>query len=274
MSMNPPNPAQAPPVAEPTPFDDGALYDLFFEKLDLGLDFYLGLARAAGGPVLDVACGTGRIMLPCLKAGVDVEGVDLFPSMLARLRQKATALGFEPPLHLANMAGFRLPRRYALIMITFNAFVHNLTTEDQLATLNACREHLLPGGMLVFDTAFPGPAWITQPNGTREMEMEIAHPETGLPVRMWDTRTFDRVQQLQYSCNEIEMLDASGKVIATHPSQTTIRWIYQAEMELLLRAAGFARWEILGDFEGRPLLHETDAMIVQAWTAPSAKERA
>jgi SAM-dependent methyltransferase len=261
-----------PPATEATPFDDGALYDLFFERLDLGLDFYLGLARATGGPVLDVACGTGRIMLPCLKAGVEVEGLDLFPSMLARLRQKASALGFEPPLHLASMAGFRLPRRYALIMITFNAFVHNLTTEDQLATLNACREHLQPGGMLAFDTAFPGPAWIAAPNSTRELEMEIAHPETGLPMRMWDTRTFDRVKQLQYSFNEIEMLDATGKVIATHPSKTTIRWIYKTEMKLLLRAAGFARWQILGGFDGRPLSHETDAMIVQAWTAPGAKE--
>ena len=263
-----------PPLAdEPTPFDDGALYDLFFERLDLGLDFYLGLARAAGGPVLDVACGTGRIMLPCLKAGVDVEGLDLFPSMLARLRHKASALGFEPQLHEANMSSFRLPRRYALIMITFNAFVHNLTTEDQLATLNACREHLLPGGQLVFDTAFPGPAWIAAPNGTREMEMEIAHPETGLPMRMWDTRTFDRVKQLQHSFNEIEMLDATGQVIASHPSKTCIRWIYKAEMELLLRLAGFARWQILGGFDGRPLLHETDAMIVQAWTAPGANEK-
>jgi SAM-dependent methyltransferase len=262
-----------PQAAEATPFDDGALYDLFFERLDYGLDFYLGLAKAASGPVLDVACGTGRIVLPCLKAGLDVEGLDLFPSMLARLRQRASALGFEPKLHHANMAGFRLSRRYALITITFNAFVHNLTTEDQLATLNACREHLLPGGLLVFDTAFPGPHWIAQPSGTREMEMEIAHPETGLPVRMWDTRTFDRVKQLQYSFNEIEMLDATGKVIATYPSRTTIRWIYKAEMELLLRAAGFDRWEILGGFVGRPLTQETDAMIVKAWTAPESEGR-
>ena len=87
--------------------------------------------------------------------------------------------------------------------------------------------------MLVFDTGFPGPAWIAAPDGTREMEVKIAHLETGLPMRMWDTRTFDRVKQLQYSFNEIEMLDATGKVIATHPSKTIIRWIYQAEMELL-----------------------------------------
>src|SRR5882672_862713 len=167
---------QSPPAPEATPFDDGALYDIFFERFDLGLDFYLGLAQAAGGPVLDVACGTGRIMLPCLKAGMDVEGLDLFPGMLTRLREKASALGFDPRLHQANMAGFRLPRRYALIMIPFNAFVHNLTTDDQLATLETCREHLAPGGLLAFDTYFPGPAAIAAPDGTRELEMEIAHP--------------------------------------------------------------------------------------------------
>lgn len=264
---------QSAPANEATPFDDGALYDIFFEGFDYGLDFYLGLAQAAGGPVLDVACGTGRIMLPCLKAGVDVEGLDLFPGMLTRLRQKASALGFDPQLHQANMAAFRLPRRYALIMIPFNTFVHNLTTDDQLATLQTCRDHLEPGGLLAFDTAFPGPAWIAAPNGTRELEMETPHPETGLPVRIWDTRTFDRVQQLQHSYNEIEMLDAKGTVIATHPSKTAIRWIYKAEMELLLRTAGFARWSILGGFDGRPLLHETDAMIVQTWTARGAKEK-
>jgi hypothetical protein len=167
------------------------------------------------------------------------------------------------------MATFRLPRRYRLIMIPNNAFVHNLTTEDQLATLQTCRAHLEPGGMLVFDTAFPGPAWIAAPNGTRELEMEIPHPQTGWPVRIWDTRTFDRVRQIQHSYNEIELLDATGKVTVMHPSKTSVRWIYKAEMELLLRVAGFARWRILGGFDGRELLSETDEMIVQAWTADS-----
>src|SRR5262245_53605148 len=268
--MNTSMPTPLSPSADATPFDDGALYDLFFEKFDLGLDFYLGLAKTAKGPVLDVACGTGRIMLPCLKAGVDVEGLDLFAGMLTRLRQKAAALGFEPRLHQANMSTFRLPRRYALIMIPFNAIVHNLTTDDQLATLRSCRDHLEPGGLLAFDTYFPGPACIAGPSGRRELEIEIRHPETGLPVRLWDTRTFDLVEQLQHSYNEIELLDAEGKVIAIHPSKTTVRWIYKAEMELLLLAAGFARWRILGGFDGRPLRHERDAMIVQAWTGVAA----
>jgi hypothetical protein len=186
--------------------------------------------------------------------------------MLDRLREKASALGFSPRLHHASMAGFQLGRRYALILIPFNAFPHNLTADAQLDCLRSCRDHLEPGGLLAFDTAFPGQSWIGAPSGTRAFEGEIRHPETGLPVRLWDTRTFDRVNQLQHSFNEIEILDAAGQVVATHPSQTTLRWIYKNEMELLLRLVGFARWEILGNFDGRPLENETDSMIVKAWT--------
>src|SRR5207249_2445866 len=153
---------------------------------------------------------------------------------------------------------FRLARRFALVMIPFNAFVHNLTTEDQLATLQTCRDHLEPGGLLAFDTCFPGPAWVCAPSGQRVLEGEMPHPKTGLPMRFWDTRTFDRVNQIQYSLNEMEMLDASGAVVESHPTKSAVRWIYKGEMELLLRVASFARWEILGGFDGHPLAQETD----------------
>lgn len=263
--MNTSTPASSP-AAKATPFDDGALYDLMLENFPVGLEFYVGLAKAARGPVLDLGCGTGRILIPCLQAGVDIEGVDLFPGMLLRLREKAAALKLNPTLHQADMKGFRLTRRYALIMIVFNAFVHNLTTDDQLACLNACREHLQPGGMLVFDLSFPGLHWIGGESGTRALEGEMPHPkDPNLKIRAWDTRTFDRVKQVQYSFNEVEILDATGNVVATHPSKTEMRWTYKPEMELLLRVAGFARWQFFGDFDGRPLEKETDAMIVQAW---------
>ena len=263
--MNTSTPA-SPSATEATPFDDGALYDLMLENFPVGRDFYVGLAKAARGPVLDVGCGTGRILIPCLQAGVDIEGVDLFPGMLSRLREKAAALKLNPTLHQADMKSFRLTRRYALIVIVFNAFVHNLTTDDQLACLSACREHLLPDGMLVLDVSFPGLHWIGGESGTRALEGEIQHPQKpDLKIRGWDTRTFDRVKQVQYSFNEVEILDAAGNVVAVHPSKTEMRWTYKPEMELLLRTAGFARWQFLGDFDGRPLEKETDMMIVQAW---------
>ena len=267
--MNPLSPIDA------TPFDDGALYDLLLGEFPIGREFYVGLAKAARGPVLDVGCGTGRILIPCLQAGVDIEGLDLFDGMLTRLREKAAALRLNPTLHRADMAGFKVPRRFALIIIPFNAFVHNLTTEAQLACLRACREHLFPGGTLALDVSFPGLPWIGGTSETRTLEGEMAHPgNASFKLRAWDTRTFDRINQIQYSRNEVEIVDAAGKIITTHPSKTAMRWTYKPEMELLLRSAGFDHWKIFGDFDGRPLEKETDTMVIQAWAAHTEPETA
>jgi SAM-dependent methyltransferase len=254
-------------VALPSVFDDGDLYDLILEDIPYGRDFYLGLAREASGPVLDIACGTGRILLPCLQAGVDIEGLDLFEPMLKRLRTKAARHNLSPRLHQADMSDFRLGRQYGLIMIPFNAFIHNMTQVAQIGCLQRCREHLLPGGLLAFDTFFPSLEIVGAAENTRVLEGELPHPETGLPMRMYDTRTFDRVAQTQHSVNEIELLAADGTVQTVYRSQVSSRYLYKHEMELLLRVAAFARWEIYGDFDRRPLERESDAMIVMAWNA-------
>lgn len=249
----------------PSVFDDGDAYDLILKDIPYGLDFYVGLARAAKGPVLDIACGTGRILLPCLADGVDIEGLDLFEPMLKTLRAKADALKLSPVIHRADMCDFLLPRRFALAMIPFNAFIHNMTQEAQISCLTRCREHLLPGGMLVFDTFFPSLEIVGAPQNTRVLEGEFPHPETGLPMRLYDTRSFDRVAQEQHSLNEIELLNADGSVQAVHRSEVRSRYIYKQEMALLLRIAGYARWEIYGGFDRCPLERESDAMVVAAW---------
>ena len=177
----------------------------------------------------------------------------------------AATLSLSPRLHQSDMSDFSLPRRYALIMIPCNSFVHNMTQEAQISCLRRCREHLTPGGELVIDTFFPPLEVIGAPPNTRVLEGEIPHPQTGLPMRMYDTRSFDRVAQEQHSVNELELLAADGSVQTTHRSEIRSRYIYKHEMELLLRVAGFARWEIYGDFDGRPLTRENDAMVVTAW---------
>ncbi len=251
----------------PSTFEDGEAYDLVAQNLPYGLDFYAALARQANGPVLDVACGTGRILLPCLQAGVDIEGLDLFQPMLKTLRDKAAKLGLSPRLHQSDMSDFSLPRRYALIMIPFNAFIHNMTQEAQISCLQCCCEHLLAGGELVFDTFFPSLEIIGAAQQTRVLEGELPHPKTGLPMRMYDTRTFDRVAQVQHSINELELLAADGSVETVYRSEVRGRYIYKQEMELLLRVAGFAQWEIYGGFDRHPLTDENDAMIVSAHRA-------
>jgi hypothetical protein len=125
----------------------------------------------------------------------------------------------------------------------------------------------LPGGLLVFDTYFPSPEYVSTPAKTRVLEGELPHPQTGLPMRMYDTRTIDPIAQTQHSLNELELLRADGSVASVHRSEASARFMYKHELELLLRVAGFARWEIWGDFDRRPLTRASEAMIAAAWNA-------
>jgi ubiquinone/menaquinone biosynthesis C-methylase UbiE len=249
-----------------SPFADGSLYDILFDSFDYCIDFYQSQAPPGIGPVLDIGCGTGRITLPLLEAGLPVDGLDLAPSMLEQLRLKAKTLDqYQPTLTVGDMARFQLQKKYSRIFITFNAFVHNLTQDDQLNCLRTCREHLQPGGKLVFDTFFPGLHIIAAEQNTRVLELEKPHPTTGRLLRLYDTRSFDRVKQVQHSINEIEEVQADGTIRILQRSEFDTRWVYREEMALLLRVAGFADWKIEGDFAGKPLTEETDAMVVTAW---------
>lgn len=247
--------------SERSPFDDGELYDRLFGELRYDVEFYLGLARQAPGPVLEVACGTGRVLVPLLEAGVDADGLDLYPSMLQVLQKKTRGAERKPDLHLADMRSFSLPRRYRWIFIPFNGFLHNLTTEDQLSTLRTCRSHLVTGGTLVMEIFFPGLEVIAGPEGTPVLEHEVQDKDSGRYIRIFDTRRLYRVEQVQRSEIEIQELDAERRLVTSHRSKTEIRWIYRWEAELLFRTAGFSRWEIQGGFDGRPLTRETETMI-------------
>jgi SAM-dependent methyltransferase len=253
-------------TAEPSsPFDDGELYDVILKDFTYGIDFYVDLAKRANGPVLDIACGTGRVLLPCLQAGADVDGLDFSEGMLSTLRKKAAALKLAPHVYRSDMSDFHLPRRYALIMITFNAFCHNLTQETQIRCLEHCRQHLLASGLLAFDAFFPSLAMISTPDNTRVLEGETKDPRSGSLLRCYDTRSFDRVKQIQHSIYEIESVGTDGSTSIVHRSEFDTRWTYKDEMALLLRVAGFSRWEIVADFDRRPLAKETDGMVVFAW---------
>lgn len=97
------------------------------------------------------------------------------------------------------------------------------------------------------------------------LELEKTHPITGNLLRQYDTRSFDRVKQIQHSINEMEEVLPDGSIKVLQRSEFDTRWIYKEEMALLLRVAGFAGWTIAGNFEGKALTEETDSMVVTAW---------
>jgi SAM-dependent methyltransferase len=253
------------PSPDPTTYGDPELYDLAYSAYRDDLDFYVAAARGAGGAVLEAACGTGRILIPTLQAGVDIDGFDLEPAMLERLKQKAAALGLAPRVYTADMRDFTLQRRYALVTVPFRAFMHLLTTDDQLRALRCMREHLEPGGALVLNFFYPSFERIANPGEEPRIEREFPHPETGLPVVLQGRTSFDRVNQLLEAKQEVLVSDARGYVSATRARAFTLRWTYRYEMELLLEAAGFTRYAVAGGFDGRPLERDTDEMVWTAW---------
>jgi SAM-dependent methyltransferase len=241
------------------------LYDLIYSWHTEDLPFYLGRAKQARGPVLEAGCGTGRVLIPAAQAGVDIDGIDIHPGMVAVLERKAAALGLHPHVVVADMRDFAMPRRYALVMIPFRAFMHLVTTEDQLRALRCVHKHLQPGGALVMNLFFPSFELLLRPEGVEHVDREFPHPETGLPMVMASKHWVDRIAQTVRSEREVTESDARGYIAATHRDAFTVRWTWKSEMELLLRAAGFQRFEVNGGFDGRAFTTHTDEMVWTAW---------
>jgi SAM-dependent methyltransferase len=241
------------------------VYDLAYSWYTDDVPFYVARAKEANGAVLEAGCGTGRVLLPTLQAGVDIDGFDIHPGMIEVLAQKAAGLGLSPHVAVADMRDFTMPRRYGLITIPFRAFQHLLTTGDQVAALRCMREHLESGGALVFNVFFPIFEKMTQPDGEQILEREFTNPATGLPVAFYVTRQTDRVNQILRVERELVESDARGYAGATHRDRFNMRWTWKPEMELLLGAAGFTRWSLAGGFDGRPLEKDPTEMVWTAW---------
>ncbi|RPJ03243.1 MAG: class I SAM-dependent methyltransferase [Candidatus Aminicenantes bacterium] len=255
-------------VPHPSPYVEPELYDLMFDSLDFDVPYWVETAKAAAGPVLEIACGTGRVLLPIRKAGVDIDGIDQSPEMIGRLKGKAAAAGLTVRAEAADMRDFEMGRRYDRIFCGFNGFAHCETIADQLACLRASLRALEPGGALVIHMSYPGPAYWLEPEGKAVLEHEVVLPGGG-KLQMWDNRKKDIVGQRQDSVVEIWEIDAAERPKAVHKFSTAQRWVYRFELELLFAAAGFARWEFLGGFDGRPLGAPDDQMIAWAFKAPA-----
>lgn len=134
--------------------DMAEYYDLIYSD-QYDVDFYLREAKNARGPVLEVACGTGRILLRLLSESITVTGIDLSKSMLAILKRKATSLGLQPTVQVADMRDFKLEKKFRLIIVPYRSFLHLREDEDRKKTLLNFKEHLESGGRLILHTYNP-----------------------------------------------------------------------------------------------------------------------
>lgn len=219
--------------------------------------FYESLAVETGGPVLELGCGTGRVLLPIAARGLECAGLDASAAMIAQCRAKPG--GAALTLKEGRMEDFDFgPRKFALIFAAFRVFQHLDTVEQQLACLARVRAHLAPGGFFAFDVFNPKPESIL-----REVEPEVLGEtflHEGREAKRYVAVTRDPFRQiLQLTMRYVESREA-GPPLET-VVRFTMRWFWRYELEHLLRRAGFSEVTIYGDFD-RSLLGPTSPAFV------------
>jgi SAM-dependent methyltransferase len=252
---------------------DAAFYDYYSTGVEGDVGFYVEEAQRAGGPVLELGCGTGRILIPIAEAGVEIVGLDRAPSMLEVARQKVarldSAVQGRVELVEGDMRDFSLGRRFKLVMIPYRAFLHLLTAKDQRQALHCMREHLAAdsGGRLILNIFDPRLDIIGDHLGSMgsalKMVSEFLHPDTRRRVVVWDTRQYDPERQMIEQYFVFEELDDEGRVVAKTYSQLILRYLYRYEMQYLLELCGYQVEALYGDFQRGPFHYGGE----QIWVA-------
>jgi SAM-dependent methyltransferase len=221
-----------------------SFYDPWSRTVTEDVAFYVEEARNAGGPVVELGVGTGRIAVPVAAAGIAVIGVDSSAGMLEVAREQAALAGVSQLLDL-RLGDLRAPpveQRVALVICPFRSFLHLRGEEDRLRALGAARELLLPGGRLVFDVFAPSREDIEETNG-RWLEREPGIFERAV----WDedTRTLT--------------LSVAGP--GGHGTMD-LAWLSPTEWRALLERAGFERIACFGWFDRSPYLGGEDTIWI------------
>lgn len=216
------------------------------------IDFYLELALAAPGPALELGCGTGRVVLPLARAGIETTGLDLSRSMLEaaaeRLAREPAEVASRATFVAGDMTSFDLGRQFGLVYIAFRSFMMLTTPEEQRRCLRAAHRHLAPEGTLavnLFDPLLerltPGPLPVSwTPNGN------FPHPQSWNLVRIEvSDRMNDPVAQVFEETWRFTEVDRAGAIVRQEEEVLRMRWTYRHEMRYLLEACGF---EVLAEY--------------------------
>ncbi len=231
------------------------------------LPFYLEYASLHGSPILELACGTGRLLVPMAEAGHIVHGIDISEGMLGRCREKVSERGLDGRVVLtkADMADFYLPEKsYAMIFVAFRSFMHLFSQADQLACLRCVHGHLKQGGVLIVDVYAPlFHLLVHEKDEEFVLRREFDLPNGNRGKRFDRFLRGDVANQLQRSELRFEEISPSGETIKQTVVPLTTRYTFPFEMRLLMEKAGFEVVAMYRDY-GRSPYDGTGEMIVVA----------
>ena len=220
----------------------------------------------AGARVLELGCGTGRLMLPILEAGATAVGLDREPAMLEVARERLAGYGDRARLVAGDMCRFDLEGDpFDLALIGLNTFMHLLSIRNQMACLQAIHRHLRPGGTLLLDLASPNTVIRDTQQGVaqhRFTKASAADPE--VLITLWSATVFSPARQLAHTTLLFDEVDNRAGSFRRIVSDIVLRLTYRYELEHLLARTGFTARALYGDYESAPYEDESERLICSA----------
>jgi SAM-dependent methyltransferase len=249
------------------PFDQLApFYDWEHAAFLDDLPLYLGVAKRVGGPILDAACGSGRLALPLGQSGYEVVAVDSSAAMLTLAEEKLArdaALAKRICLVRGDLRSMRLGRRFKLAIVALDSFGLITDRADQLRALRALHRHLLPDGLLVLDLANGN---LRGGEAAEETSLQARDPsDAGGRVMKWVVRRTDHAAQLDRILYIYDETTADGAVKRTS-AEIQLRYFSRFELELLLERAGFVIEAVFGDYDLTPFGPQSQRLITLSQT--------
>ena len=240
-------------------------FEVDYAGYDEDLPVIEALAQRTGGPLLDLGCGVGRLLIPLARAGFRVTGVDASAAMTARASAavEAAGVGHRAALITGDFATADLGGPFRFAFVVMNTFLHLTSQAGQLAALRHWRHHLAPDGLLLLDILHPDVGQLATCDGRLEFDKSWRDAESGATVQKWYARTVDLAEQLMYVELFYDEIAEDGTLRRTL-APFTLRYIWRFEAELLLRAAGFVPEDLYGDWDLAPFDGHSERMIILA----------
>jgi SAM-dependent methyltransferase len=250
-------------------YEDATLYDHEYKRRRDDVRWYRALAARELGapdprrPILELGCGSGRTLLPLVRDGWSVTGVDAAPAMLARCRERLAPLGADAvgraELHEADFRALALGRRFPLVICPFNAFMHLYTRQDVERFLAVVRAHLAPGGLFAFDVLNPDLGWLSRDPRKRWARTRFRHPRTGKRMVYSTSLSYDAALQIAFMRIYYEP-EGGGRERVVRLAH---RQFFPLELEALLHYNGFTVEAHEGGFDGDPLVPESEEQVIR-----------
>lgn len=238
-------------------FRDPVTYDLECDAFDGDFTLIDAWAQQMGSPLLDLACGTGRMSIRLALQGYAMTGVDIVPEMIAHARKKAAARGASVQWVVGDARDFHLGRQFAGIFMIMNAFQFLPEREDHEGLFACVREHLQPGGQFLFETRNPSPRNLF---GVRHPDGDTYTTTDGARLVTTSQQHYDPMTQIQHYLSNYQWTYPNGEQ-RERVLRTGLRYVFPQEMEALLHYNGFRIHTVYGDWQQHPLTAESPAMI-------------